>query len=91
MDPCFGHRWLEGLPERVAWQVFKVGILGLLLMLLLIIVNSLGDSPSAGDAGPPREAAPTIELEPVSHETSQTVLGLSAAGLPTCVRSGASA
>jgi hypothetical protein len=50
MEPEYSGKRSPGeWPERLAWHVFSVGVLGLLLVVLLIAVESLGEWPPAAD------------------------------------------
>ncbi len=58
MDPLVGQYWISGgfgrwlghMPVRFAWYLFAVGLLGLLLLVLIVSANTLGEPPVA--AGP---------------------------------------
>jgi len=58
MDPFSEHGWSAFSPERVAWTMFTVGVLGLLLRVLIVSVDALGDPPAPDVAPPPRAEAP---------------------------------
>ena len=56
MDPIIGNRWFAVTPERIAWHAFTLGILALLLLVLLVSVQSLGEPRPGVDAPPPERA-----------------------------------
>jgi membrane fusion protein (multidrug efflux system) len=70
VDPFVGQRWTEVWPERVAWHLFTVGVLGVLLLILLVSVRSLGEPippPGAAAAGAGQAAVP-VRVEAVRAE-----------------------
>lgn len=66
MENWNGNRWYDELGERLAWHLFTLSVLGLLLLVLLISVEHLGERPSVDAASPIRTAVPVEpESEPV--------------------------
>jgi hypothetical protein len=62
MAPRNGPRRSGFSPEQIAWHLFSVGIIGLMLLVLLITVQSLGDpDPSVESAPVERARAPSGE------------------------------
>ncbi len=84
MDPFGRNRWYDEMSERLAWHLFTLGVLGLLLLVLLISVDRLGEPPSIG-AGPPMRTAIPVESEVEqsrsrhSHSRRSSALGNAAA------------
>jgi len=77
MDPFTGQRWSEFKPERIAWHMFTVGVLALLLIVLLISVETLGDPPTVDSAPPAGARAPAdIEHRARDVEAARPVGGL---------------
>lgn len=72
MAPRNGQRRSGFRPERLAWHLFSIGIIGLMLLVLLVSVQSLGDPDPAVEAAPVERArAPTVEpLEEPGREHS---------------------
>jgi hypothetical protein len=66
MDPFSGQRWSAFTPERIAWHMFTVGVLALLLLVLIVSVESLGDPPSV-EAAPPETTEAPVEARRTEH------------------------
>jgi RND family efflux transporter MFP subunit len=75
MDPFSGQRWNEVRPEQIGWHLFTVGVLGLMLLVLLVSVQSLGEPPSI-ETGPPMRTAIPVEVEPVQERSRHSTLRL---------------
>jgi hypothetical protein len=62
MAPRNGQRRTTFTPEQIAWHLFSVGLIGLMLLVLLVSVESLGDPKPSVDGTPiERATAPRIE------------------------------
>jgi len=61
MDHFDVNRWIEEWSERLAWHVFTLGVLGLLLLVLQVSVDQLGEPPSSADVGAPIRTAIPVE------------------------------
>lgn len=72
MDPFAGQRWRGVRLEHLAWHAFSGGVLGLLLLILLVSVNSLGEPVASVKAGPPAQIAVPVEIEPVERGRDHT-------------------
>jgi multidrug efflux pump subunit AcrA (membrane-fusion protein) len=67
VDPFAGQRWYEIEPAHIAWHAFSVGILGLMLLILIVSVESLGEPEASVGAGPSDRIAVPVEVEPLSR------------------------
>jgi multidrug efflux pump subunit AcrA (membrane-fusion protein) len=81
VDPFAGQRWNNAWPERIAWHVFTIGVLGLLLLVLLISIDSLGERTANAES---IRAAIPVRVEAVEPRTSH-----SSVRLPGVVQPGA--
>lgn len=69
MDPFSGQRWSTITPERIAWHAFTVGVLALLLVVLLVSVEILGDARAVGSPAPVQSASPGSDRPDASDGT----------------------
>lgn len=75
MAPRNGQRRTTFTPEQIAWHVFSVGIIALMLLVLLVSVESLGDPKPSVDGAPiERATAPKIE-RPVGPARDHSAVG----------------
>jgi len=65
VDPFTGRNQFEYWHERIAWHLFTVGVLGLLLLVLLISIKGLGELQPSVDAAPPTRVATPANTEPI--------------------------
>jgi multidrug efflux pump subunit AcrA (membrane-fusion protein) len=78
--PFAGQRWYDVWPERIAWHVFTVGVLGLLLLVLLISIDSLGERTAKADTVRAAIPVQVESVEPRSRHSSIRLPGVAQPG-----------